>query len=213
MYQVGLGYLKMAPPRPLDGYWAIARSITAKSMSETQMQEIKEYLRKLMQGYEQPACATVVDGQLSELIQAAGNSSERPLSYKLPSKNDLDAARKNMTVGTVMTDLKAGGDKAESTWIAACGLEFANVPSKIIQVAPGDPVVLHAVLVTSAVEFQEARRPNMEVKLVGQPEAKSIPTGSAVHFTGTLASYERMPLMLHWQNAKIKLQDIPATSK
>ena len=213
MYQVGLGYLKMAPPRPLDGYWAIARSITAKSMSETQMQEIKEYLRKLMQGYEQPACATVVDGQLSELIQAAGNSSERPLSYKLPSKNDLDAARKNMTVGTVMTDLKAGGDKAESTWIAACGLQFPDVPSKVIQVTPGNPVVLHAVLVTSAVEFQEARRPNMEVKLAGQPEAVSIPAGSAAHFTGTLTSYERIPLMLHWQKAKIKPQDVPASSK
>src|SRR5258708_1937491 len=212
-HRVVLAYLAMMPPRQLDGFWAIARSITAKSMSEPQAQEIKEYLRKLMKGYEQSACASVNDSQLSELIQAAGNSSARPLNYKLPSKSDLDAARKNMTVGTVMTDLKAGGDKAESTWIAACGLEFANVPSKIIQVAPGDPVVLHAVLVTSAVEFQEARRPNMEVKLVSQPEAVSSPVGSAVHFTGSLASYERMPLMLHWQNAKIKLQDIPATSK
>jgi len=212
-YQVGLGYLKMTPPRQLDGFWAVARSITAKSMSEQQTQEIKEYLRKLVQGYEQSACASVTDGQLSELIQAAGNSSERPLSYKLPSKSDLDAARKNMTVGTVMTDLKAGGDKAESTWIAACGLEFTSVPGKVIQVTPGDPVILHAVLVTNEVEFQEARRPNMEVNVVGQPEAVSIPAGSAIHFTATLASYERMPLLLHWQKAKIKPQDIPATSK
>jgi len=212
-YQVGLGYLKMTPPRQLDGFWAIARSITAKSLSEPQTQEIKEYLRKLVQGYEQPACANVTDSQLSELIQAAGNSSERPLSYKLPSKSDLDAARKNMTVGTVMTDLKAGGDKAESTWIAACGLEFTSVPGKVIQVTPGDPVILHAVLVTSELEFQEARRPNMEVNVVGQPEAASIPAGSAVHFTATLASYERMPLLLHWQKAKIKPQDIQAADK
>jgi serine/threonine protein kinase len=212
-YRVGLAYLGMTPPRQLDGFWAIARATTAKSMSEPQSQEIKEYLRKLIQNYEQTACSSVVDSQLSELIQAAGNSSERPMSYKLPSKSDLDAARKNMTVGTVMTDLKAGGDKAEATWMAACGLEFPNVPSKVIHVAAGDPVVMNVVLVTSEVEFQEARRPNMEVNLAGQPEAVGIRVGSAVHFTGTLTSYERMPLMLHWQKARIKPQDNPAGNR
>jgi hypothetical protein len=37
--------------------------------------------------------------------------------------------------------------------------------------------------------------------------------GSLVRFTGTLTSYDRTPLMLHWQKARIDPQDIPAASK
>jgi tRNA A-37 threonylcarbamoyl transferase component Bud32/tetratricopeptide (TPR) repeat protein len=212
-YRVGLAYLGMSPPRQLDGFWALARATTAKSMSEPQSQEIKEYLRKLIQSYQQTACSSVVDSQLSELIQVAGNSSERPASYKMPSKNDLEAARKNMTVATVITDLKAGGEKAETTWLAACGLEFPDVPSKVISVVQGDPVVLNVAIVTSNLEFQEARRPNMEVNVAGQSEAGSITAGSPIHFTGTLTSYERRPLMLHWQKARINPRDIAGGSK
>jgi hypothetical protein len=212
-YRVGLAYLGMSPPRQLDGFWALARATTAKSMSEPQSQEIKEYLRKLIQSYQQTACSSVVDSQLSELIQVAGNSSERPASYKMPSKSDLEAARKNMTVATVITDLKAGGEKAETTWLAACGLEFPDVPSKVISVVQGDPVVLNVAIVTSNLEFQEARRPNMEVNVAGQSEAGSITAGSPIHFTGTLTSYERRPLMLHWQKARINPRDIAGGSK
>src|ERR1700730_10055464 len=209
-YRLGLAYLGISPPRHLDGFWAIARSTTAKGMSEAQSQEIKEYLRKLIQNYEQTVCPSLVDGQLSELIQMAGISSERPASYKMPSKSDLDAARKNMTVATVMTDLKAGGEKAETTWLAACGLEFPDVPGKVINVAKRDPVVLNIAIVTSNLEFQNARRPNMKVDLAGQLEAGGIPADSPVRFTGTLTSYERTPLTLHWQKARIDPRNIPA---
>ena len=61
-------------------------------------------------------------------------SVDRPASYKLYSAAELDDARKNMTIASVVTDLKAGGDKGKLTWTAACGLEFPDVPSKIISV-------------------------------------------------------------------------------
>jgi tetratricopeptide (TPR) repeat protein len=212
-YQLGLAYLRASPPRQLDAFWALARAATAKSRGEPRSREIKDYLRKLMANYEQTECLSLVDGQLSELIQAAGNSLERSESYKLPSRADLDAARHVMTITTVLADLKAGGDKAKETWLAACGMEFPNVPSKLISVVPGDLVVLKVALVTTELEFRATRRANMDVSVAGQPEAGGLAVGSLVRITGTLAGYDRTPLMLHWQKAKINPQDVPAASK
>jgi hypothetical protein len=48
------------------------------------------------------------------------------------------------------------------------------------------------------------------VKVVGQPEAARVEKDSAVHFTGTLTSYDPEPtFFLHWEKAKIKEEDIP----
>jgi len=58
----------------------------------------------------------------------------------LPSSADLDTVRNGppvMTIASVVTDLKAGGDKAKITWLAACGLEFPEVPGKLIEAVPG----------------------------------------------------------------------------
>jgi serine/threonine-protein kinase len=212
-YQLGLAYLGLSPPRQLDAFWALARAATAKSKGEPQSQETKAYLRKLIANYEQTECPSLVDTQLSGLIQVAGSSLERPESYKLPSRADLDAARNVMTITTVLADLKAGSDKANATWLAACGMEFPNIPTKVISVVQGDPVVLKVALVTTELEFRAARRPNMDVSVAGQPEAAGLPVGSLVRFTGTLAGYDRTPFMLHWQKARINPRDFPAASK
>src|SRR5689334_23719111 len=90
---------------------------------------------------------------------------------------------------SVFTDLKAGGDKSKLTWLAACGLEFPEVPGKVIEVATGDSIALKIAFVTSDAEFEAATTPNMDVKVVGQPEAARVEKNSAVHFTGTLLSY------------------------
>jgi serine/threonine protein kinase len=212
-YQLGLGYWGVKPPRQLDAFWALARSATAKSRGEPQAQEIKTYLKKLMLSYEQTACPSLVDTQLNELMQVAGSSLERPESYTLPSKADLDAARNVMSFTTVVADIKADGETGKATWLAACGLQFPNVPSKVISVVQGDPVVLKVALVTTELEFRAARRANMDVSVAGQPEAGGLAVGSLVRFTGTLAGYDRTPLMLHWQKAKINAQDFPAAGK
>jgi len=97
------------------------------------------------------------------------------------------------------------------TWLAACGLEFPEVPGKVIQVVPGtDAIVLKIAFVTSDAEFDAATTPNMDVKVVGQPEAARVEKDSAVHFTGTLTGYDPEPaFFLHWDKAKVKEEDIP----
>src|SRR6202171_6731089 len=109
-----------------------------------------------MQNYQQAACDSLTDAELNELLQLASSSPERPASYKLPSAADLAAARKDMTIASVVTDLKAGGDKAKLPGTASCGLEFPDVPGKIMEVTPGDPVVMKTAFVTSEAEFEAA---------------------------------------------------------
>jgi tetratricopeptide (TPR) repeat protein len=209
-YRLGLAYEALTPPQHMDAFWAIARAVTAKGATQAQSAKVKDYLKKLIQNYQQVACDNLIDAELAELLQLAGSSAERPASYNLPSSADLDAARKDMTIASVVADLKAGGDKAKVTWLASCGLEFPGVPGKVIENVPGDPTVLKVAFVTSDAEFDAATTPNMEVKIVGQPEVARVEKDSAIHFTGTLLSYDPDPaFMLHWEKGKVNEEDIP----
>jgi len=213
-YRLGLAYEAMTPPQHMDAFWSIARAVTAKGATEAQSKKVKDYLRKLLQNYQQAACDNLTDAELNELLQLASSSPERPASYTLPSVADLDTARKSMTIASVVADLKAGGDKGKVTWLAACGLEFPGVPGKVIENVPGatatDPIELKIAFVTSDAEFDAATVPNMDVKVVGQPDVSRVEKDSAVHFTGTLVSYDPDPaFMLHWDKAKVNEEDIP----
>ena len=214
--QLGIVYLAMTPPRSLDGFWALARAVSLKGANEAQL---KKYLRGQINNYQQPGCESLLEAELNELITLAGSSIDRPESYKLASTADLTAVRNGppeMTIASVVTDLKAGGDKAKLTWLAACGLEFPDVPGKVLEVTPGtDAVVLKTAFVTSDEEFQAATTPNMEVKIVGQPEASRIEAkDTLVQFTGTLVYYDPEPsFMLHWDKAKVKPENIPEEKK
>jgi hypothetical protein len=211
-YRLGLAYLCLTPPQQMDAFWSIARAVTAKGATQAQSAKVKDYLRKLIVNYQGgTVCDSLTDAELNELLQLANSSADRPESYKIPSAADLAAAQKDMTIASVIVDLKAGGDKAKLTWLAACGLEFPEVPGKVIEVVPGtDAIVLKIAFVTSDAEFDAATTPNMEVKVVGQPEAARVEKGSAVHFTGTLTSYDPEPaFFLHWDKAKVKAEDIP----
>ena len=213
-YRLGLAYEALTPPQHMDAFWAIARAVSAKGATEAQSKKVKDYLRKLIQNYQQAACDSLTDAELNELLQLASSSPERPASYSLPSVADLDAARKEMTIASVVGDLKAGGDKSKVTWLAACGLEFPGVPGKVIENIPGatatDPIELKVAFVTSDAEFDAATVPNMDVKVIGQPDVSRVEKDSAVHFTGTLVSYDPDPaFMLHWDKAKVNEEDIP----
>jgi len=209
---LGQAYLCMNPPQQMDAFWAFARAVTAKGATQAQASKVKDYLRKLIVNYQGgTVCDSLTDAELNELLQLAGSSAERPGSYSLPSAADLAAAQKDMTIASVVTDLKAGGDKGKLTWLASCGLEFPEVPGKVIEVVPGaDFILLKIAFVTSDAEFDAATTPNMDVKVVGQPEAARVEKDSAVHFTGTLTSYDPDPaFFLHWEKAKVKEEDIP----
>ena len=214
-YNVGRSYQAMTPPQQMDAFWYFGKAVTAKGATEAQSRQIKGYLRKLVANYQGGnVCDSLTDAQMNELLQLAGTSAERPESYKLPSSADLDAVRNGppvMTIASVVDDLKAGGDKAKLTWLAACGLEFPEVPGKLIEDVPGtDAIVLKIAIVKSDDEFEKATKPNMDVKVVGQPEAARVPKDNVVHFTGTLTSYDPDPaFFLHWEKGKVKEEDIP----
>jgi hypothetical protein len=209
-YNLGKTYLALTPPQSMDGFWYVARGAASKNATQAQAKQLKDYLRKIIQNYQQAACDNLTDAELNELLQLAGGSAERPASYNLPSSADLDAARKDMTIASVVADLKAGGDKAKVTWLASCGLEFPGVPGKVIENVSGDPVVLKVAFVTSDAEFDAATVPNMEVKIVGQAEVARVEKDSAIHFTGSLVSYDPEPaFMLHWEKGKVNEEDIP----
>jgi hypothetical protein len=213
-YNLGRAYMASAPPQTLDGFWYIARAVTSKSATQQQSTQLKSYLRKLFVNYQQAACDNLVDAQLNELLQLAGSATDRPTTYTVPSSADLDAARKDMTILTVSNELKAGGDKAKVTWLAACGLEFPDVQVKLIEVVPGatdaDPILLKVAFVTSDAEFQAATTPNMDVKVIGQPAAAKLEKDNPVRFTGTLSAYDPDPaFMLHWDKAKVNEEDLP----
>jgi len=211
-YKIGQAYMAMNPPQQMDAFWYFAKAVTAKNANQTQATQVKSYLRKLIANYQGGnVCDSLIDAELNELLQLASTSSTRPDSYKLPSTADLDAARKDMTIASVITDLKAGGDKAKITWLASCGLEFPDVPGKLIAVTPGtDAVQLKVAFVTSDAEFDAKTTPDMDVKVVGQPEASKLEKDNPVRFTGTLLAYDPEPnFMLHWDKAKVNAEDIP----
>jgi hypothetical protein len=215
-YSLGKAYSCTTPPQTMDALWYFGRAATSKNANETQSKSIKAYIRKMIVNYQSgTVCDALTDAELNELLQLAGSSADRPASYKLFSADDLKGARDSMTIATVVTDLKAGGDKAKLTWAGACGLEFPEVPSKVLEVTEGtDAVTIKAAFVTSDAEFEAATTPNMEFKVVGQPEARKINAKSDpppfVHITGTLDSYDPDPaFMMHWSKASVKADELP----
>ena len=213
-YKLGQAYMAIQPPQQLDALWYYARAATNKTATEQQSKSVKAYVRKLIANYQGgTVCDALTDAEMNELLQLAPNSVDRPASYKLFSSADLDAARANMTIATVVTDLKAGGDKAKLTWTAACGLEFPDVPGKLLDLTAGtDTVELKTAFVTSDAEFEAATTPNMDViiKTADQPEAAKLEKGNPVRFTGTVESYDPDPaFMLHWDKAKVNAEDLP----
>jgi tetratricopeptide (TPR) repeat protein len=216
-YLLGKAYLAMAPPQTMDGFWHVAKAITSKAATDAQKKQLTTYLKGLIQKYQGgTVCDSLSDSEYNELLQLAASTADRPDSYKLLSSADLDAARKDMTIASVVADLKGGGDKAKVTWFAACGLEFPEVPGKLFEVSgtgtDSDPVLLKVAFVTSDAEFQAATAPDMEVKVVGQPEAAKLNKDDtpAPYFTATLASYDPAPsFILHWDKGKVRAEDLP----
>jgi hypothetical protein len=217
-YNLGRAYSATTPPALLDALWAYARAAGSKNATPQQATQVKQYIPKVIANYQGgTVCDPLTQAETNELLQLAATSPDRPGTYKLFSAADLDVARKDMTIASVVTDLKAGGDKAKLTWTAACGLEFPDVPSKIIEVDPGpDVITLKLAFVTSDAEFQAATTPDMivAVKTTDQPDAAKLEKDNAVRFTGTLESYDPDPnFMLHWDKAKVNEEDIPKPGK
>jgi hypothetical protein len=227
-YELGTAYLALNPPQSLDGFWAIARAIDLKVPTADKVQD---YLRSRILAYEQPGCDSSVDKQLSEMLQLAANSPERPATYTIPSADDLSKIRGSSTILTIIGDLSAGGDKATMTWLATCGSELSAVTGKIISATPGDGTVSFGVYTgASSDEMQAATTPNMDVKvytaapatppaataggtapaITPQPDVVRLQKDDPITFSGTITSYDPSPFLLHWDEVKVDPSVIPA---
>jgi hypothetical protein len=58
--------------------------------------------------------------------------------------------------------------------------------------------------------MEAATTANMDVKVEGQPEVSRLQKDDGVRFSGTLASFDTQPFLLHWEKAKVNPEDIPA---
>jgi hypothetical protein len=203
--ELGLVELQMTPLRANDGFWELARAIALKAPNSP---ALETYLKNKLIQYQQPACDNLVEDQVSQLITLATSSVDRPATLNLPSAADLQKARDN--TANMLPVLKAGGDAGNVMWLASCGLESQDVWVRVMEVpqVAGDIVTLK-VFGGETLAAEAATAPNMEVKVVGQPEAKRLEKGSLVRFTGTLVDYSRNNFLLAWDNAKINAEDLP----
>jgi hypothetical protein len=230
-YRLGLAYLAMNPPQALDGFWALARAVNLKVPDSD---KVKDYLRAKVLAYEQPGCDAQVDAQVSEMLQLAANSPDRPATYTIPSADDLNKVRQASNIITVISDLNGGGDKAKMTWLAICGAEFPEVVGKITDEQKTDASIDFMVYTGATPEdMQAATTPNMDVKvwiapkpagstpapaaagaqaatpIPPQPDVVRLSKDDGIRFSGTLVSYDPSPFLLHWDQVKVDPTVIP----
>ena len=226
-YRLGLAYLNSNPPQALDGFWELGRAIDLKIPDDA---KVKDYLRQRILAYEQPGCDSQVDAQLSELLQLAANSPDRPATYSIPSHDDLAKISTASTIITVINDLGAGGDKAKMTWLAICGAEFPQVVGKIVDIQKSDNYIDFMVFTSdNADQMQNATTSNMDVKvwtstppagagaaaaqITPQPDVARFQKEDPISFAGALVSYDPSPFLMHWDQVKVDPTSIPALEK
>ena len=205
-FRLGVVDLQMNPPAANDGFWELARSIGLKAPNAAQVQT---YLKNQLIRYQQPSCDKLVDDQVTELITLATSSADKPATLNVPSAADLQKARDD--TANFLPALKGGGDAGKVMWLASCGLEYPDVGVRVMDepVVEGDNVTLKVFRGATPEEIEAATEANMEVKIVGQPEAKKLEKDAVVRFTGTLTGYTQTPFLLTWDKAKINTEDLP----
>ncbi len=205
-FRMGVAHLQSTPPEHLDGFWALAKSVSLKGPGEAQ---VRRYLRNQLVAYQQPSCEVSIDPQMNELLALAGGTATRPEGYSIPAAAELDKARAD--VATFIADLKGGGDKAKITWLALCNSEFPELGGKVFEVSEaGDTVVVKLYIGPSQEEIEASTEPNSELKITGQPEAKRLKKDGLLKFSGTLSGYEPEPFLLSWDKVKVEAEFIPA---
>ena len=210
-YRLGIANLQDMPPQSQDGFWELSRAIALKVPSTDQ---VKAYLRNQILKYQQPSCDKLVDDQINNLVTLAGSSADRPATLTIPSMEDLGKARDD--TANFIPWLQEGGDHGKVMWLATCGLEYPDVGVKVVEAKPadGDNITLEVYrpIATepdaAAKEMEAATTPNMEVHVMGQPDAKRVQKDDELRFTGTLNAYSQSPFLLTWENAKVNAEEI-----
>jgi len=215
-FRLGVAYLQQMPPNAPDGFWELSRSIALKGPGEAQ---VRTYLQNQLLHYQQPSCANLANDEMNQMITLAATSADRPASMMIPSAADLQTARED--TNNFLPWLQEGGEHGRVMWLATCGLEYPDVGVKVLDIMPADndnfTLKVYRPAASdpdaAAKEMDAATMPNMEVHVVGQPDAKRLMKDDAVRFTGTLKDYQQSPFMLTWDTAKINPEDLqPAPS-
>ena len=219
----------------MNGFWDLARAVALNGAGKEQIQS---YLRAEMFNYEQPACGSLLDAQMNELIQLAGTQPTRPTTYSLPSASDLGKILQASNLLSILSDLQTGGDKGKMTWLAVCGQEIPNVVGKIVDETPGtDSIDFKVFTAATGEEIQAGTTANLDVTVqtapstaatpaaqasgaaagaqaqtdtTVQPEAARLQKGDDIKFTGTLVSYDAQPFLVHFDKCKVDPSVIPA---
>jgi hypothetical protein len=206
-YRLGVSALQTEPPMHQDAFWALARAITLKMQNEAQ---VRTYLRGQLLRYQLTVCEPLIDAQMNKLIALAGTTDKRPENFSIPSREALNKVLEGSTIDTIVADLRGGGDKAELTWIAACGSEFPELGAKVFEVADnGESVSLKVFTAGKVEDIEAATEPNMEVKVEGQPGTKRLKKDDQIVYSGALDNYTPEPFMIHLSKAKVKDEFIP----
>lgn len=210
-YKLAVAYLQDKPANVPDGTWELGRAIALHVPGDTQ---VRAYLRSQVVNYQQASCDKLVDDEVNELVTLAGTSADRPATFTIPSADDLQKARDD--TADFMSWLQEGGDHGKVMWLATCGSEYPDVGVKVIDVMPGDgdnvsldvyrPLAADPDAATK--EMEGATAANMQLHVVGQPDAKKLMKDDEVRFTGTLSAMTQSPFMLTWDNAKINPDDL-----
>jgi tetratricopeptide (TPR) repeat protein len=210
-FRLGVAYLQEMPADAPNGFWELSRSIALKGPGEAQ---VRTYLRNQLLHYQQPSCEKLADDEMNQMITLAGTSADRPASMTIPSADELKKAQEDTS--NFLPWLQEGADHGKIMWLATCGLEYPDVGVKVLEITPGDGDNLTLKVYrpaaadpdAAAKEMDAATMPNMEVHVVGQPDAKRLMKDDAVRFTGTLKDYQQSPFLLTWDNAKINPEDL-----
>jgi hypothetical protein len=148
-----------------------------------------------------------VDDEINDLVTQASGTNDMPSALAIPSADDLQKARDDTM--DFLPWLQEGGDHGKTMWLATCGLEYPDVAVRVMNITPsGDDFTLDVFRAATQEAMQAATAPNMQVKIMGQPDVKRVMKDDFVRFTGTLSGYTQSPFLLTWDNAKVNPEDL-----
>jgi tetratricopeptide (TPR) repeat protein len=205
-YRLGAAYLQDTPPMANDGFWELGRSMALNIPGGDQ---VKQFMRGRLIQYQQPGCEKLADDQINQVLTLSAAGGERPFDFNIPSMQELQMARDDTT--NFLPWLQEGGAHGNIMWLATCGLEFPDVAVRVMELIPGDVPENTTFMVFRAptqAEMEAATAPNMEVHIVGQPDARKILKDSLLRFTGTLNGYQPTPFLLTWDDARVNADDL-----
>ena len=210
-YQLARLLLQQTPPDYRRGFWYLGRAI---GFNIPKSDEVKDYLRNSLAAYQQvpPEC---LNDQVNDLIADSAGSLNPTANWKLASAEQVNALRDALSVRKIFDDLRAGGELAHMMYLASCGTVIGigedGQPELAVMVlavdeTPGNLVTLRAAAGQEAVD---AKLANVEVKVEGPAEARSLKVEDVVRVSGKITGYQAEPFLLKLAEGKVNPEDIP----